>query len=249
MAMQIGGLIHDQNLKSNVSKAQKHGGGLGGRRALNDISNSGRPSVLETSKKNNSTNVISVDEDIGLSKLRSFRGKTKVSKGPEKLQAGGRKALGDLTNSGKPHVHQTSKKNLEKKLSAVVEENILPDDVAEERFLHNHQECIKAREKAMAMDMCYFLKTIGLDNDNSMQLASPPLSPLSRKSTHESSPPRYLEMEEESELLLHGDLSQQGKIDLPTQQSPSGTLKSPKGWKEYNGPNFMLMETPKLPKY
>ncbi|KAL6974962.1 hypothetical protein U1Q18_042784 [Sarracenia purpurea var. burkii] len=92
-------------------KAQKHGG-LGGRRARNDISNSRRPFNLQTSKKNNSVNVISVDEDIGLSKLRSFGRNTKVSKGPEKPQAGG-----DLTNSEKPHVHETSKKNLEKKLS------------------------------------------------------------------------------------------------------------------------------------
>ncbi|KAL6997500.1 hypothetical protein U1Q18_007624, partial [Sarracenia purpurea var. burkii] len=91
-------------------KAQKHGG-FGGRRARNDISNSRRPFTLQTSKKNNSTNVISVDEDIGLSKLRSSGRNTKVSKSPEKLQAGG-----DLTNSEKPHVHQTSKKNLEKKL-------------------------------------------------------------------------------------------------------------------------------------
>ncbi|GMP70627.1 hypothetical protein CsSME_00029406 [Camellia sinensis var. sinensis] len=184
MATQTRGLIRDQNLnvhfdaaplglKSNVSKAQKNGG-LGGRKALNDISNSGRPSTLQTSKKHNSKNVISIGGAIGPSKMTSsFGGKRNVSKGPEKAQAGGRKALSDLTNSGKhPHVHQASKKSQDKKLSVVAEEQILPRNVSEERFLHDHQECIKAQGNAIGMD--YFLKTVGLDNDDYfMQLGSP----------------------------------------------------------------------------
>ncbi|KAI8008079.1 hypothetical protein LOK49_LG07G00358 [Camellia lanceoleosa] len=184
MATQTRGLIRDQNLnvhfdaaplglKSNVSKAQKNGG-LGGRKALNDISNSGRPSTLQTSKKHNTKNMISIEEDIGPSKMTSsFGGKRNVSKAPEKAQAGGRKALSDLTNSGKhPHVHQASKKSQDKKLSVVAEEQILPCNVSEEQFLHNHQECIKAQGKAIDMD--YFLKAVGLDNDDySMQLGSP----------------------------------------------------------------------------
>ncbi|CAL5407821.1 unnamed protein product [Camellia sinensis] len=77
--------------------------------ALNDISISGRPSTLQTSKKQNPKNVISIGEDIGPSKMTSFGGKRNVSKAPEKEQAGGWKALTDLTNSGK-HPHQASKK-------------------------------------------------------------------------------------------------------------------------------------------
>ncbi|KAL7183815.1 hypothetical protein ACSBR2_026066 [Camellia fascicularis] len=78
--------------------------------ALNDISISGRPSTLQTSKKQNPKNVISIGEDIGPSKMTSFGGKRNVSKAPEKEQAGGWKALTDLKNSGK-HPHQASKKN------------------------------------------------------------------------------------------------------------------------------------------
>ncbi|GMP70228.1 hypothetical protein CsSME_00029166 [Camellia sinensis var. sinensis] len=98
--------------------------------ALNDISISGRPSTLQTSKKQNPKNVISIGEDIGPSKMTSFGGKRNVSKAPEKEQAGGWKALTDLTNSGK-HPHQASKKSQDKKFTVV-----------EEQFLHNYQECI-----------------------------------------------------------------------------------------------------------
>lgn len=153
-------------VKSSVSKAQKQGGGLrlGGRKALNDISNSGRPSTLQLSKKHNSRNAISLGEDIDPSKLKSFGGRTNVSKALEKVQvSGGRKALSDLTNSAKPHMHKASKENHDKKLSAVLEEQILPH-FAEEQFLHNHPECIKAQRKAV--DMHYFLETIGLANGN-----------------------------------------------------------------------------------
>ncbi|KAA8539949.1 hypothetical protein F0562_026641 [Nyssa sinensis] len=262
MAAQAGGLFHDQNLnvhyngvptggKTNVSKAQKKGG-LGGRRALNDISNSGKPSSLQASKKHNSRNVISVGEDIGACKsIFAIGGKINVSKTPEKVQAGGRKALSDLTNSGKPHVHQAApKKSLNKKLSAVAEEQTLPNAIAEEQFLHNHQECIKAQRKAMDMD--YFLKTIGLDKDITMQLASPWVSPLSRKMKPES-PSRCLEMEEMSELLIEDHYPRCRKTELPGEQdTPCGSPKSPKPsmpWKDYNFSNFMLMETPELPKH
>ncbi|GMP70315.1 hypothetical protein CsSME_00029213 [Camellia sinensis var. sinensis] len=226
-------------LKSNVSKAQKNGG-LGGRKALNDISNSGRPSTLQTSKKHNTKNMISIEEDIGPSKMTSsFGGNRNVSKAPEKAQTGGRKALSDLTNSGKhPHVHQALKKSQDKKLSVVAEEQILPCNVSEEQFLHNHQECIKAQGKAIDMD--YFLKTVGLDNDDySMQLGSP----LSGKLKPES-PPRYLDMEQMFEL----EYEDQSQWKKPSGQTPCGSPKSPKPcmqWKDNNFPNFMLMESPK----
>lgn len=150
-------------VKSTVSKVQKQGGGLGRRKALNDISNSRRPSTLQTSKKHNSRNVISLGEDVGPFKLKSFRGNTDISKAPEKVQvSGGRKALSDLTNSGMPHLHKASKKNHDKKLSAVVEDQIFSHVAAEEKCLHNHQECIKAQRPAV--DLRYFLETIGLAN-------------------------------------------------------------------------------------
>lgn len=148
--------------KTNVSKSQKNGGGLGGRKALNEMSNSGRPSTLHSSKTHNSKNVISSGGEIGSSKiLSSFGGKRNVSKAPGKVQAGGRKALSDLTNSGKPRVQQSSKDSCCNKLSAVVEEQILSHNVTEEQLLHNHQECIKAQRKGIDID--YFLQSIGLE--------------------------------------------------------------------------------------
>ncbi|CAL5407475.1 unnamed protein product [Camellia sinensis] len=170
MATQTSGLIRDQNLnvhfdvapfgvKSNVLKAQKNGG-LSGRKALNDISISGRPATLQTSKKHNPKNVISIGEDIGPSKVTSsFGGKRNVSKAPGKAQGGGRKALSDLTNSGK-HPHQASKKSRDKKLTVVAEEQILPFDVSEQQFLHNPQECIKAQRNAKTIDRDYFRKLL-----------------------------------------------------------------------------------------
>lgn len=145
-------LIQDQNIsirydgaslvgKSGISKAaQKKGGGIGGRKALNDISNSTKPSAaLQTSKRNNSINVLSMGKDLDSSRNKLSAGrKDNYSKGLEKK--GGRKALADLTNSSK--------------LSSV----------AEEQFLHNHQNCIKAQRKAM--DMSCFLKEVGLDHDD-----------------------------------------------------------------------------------
>lgn len=81
------------------------------------------------------------------------------------MQASNRKALSDISNSGKVRLNEAPKKNLRMKLSAVAEEQLHhPIAIADEQFLHNHHECIKAQTKAMDMDG--FLKTIGLDNGN-----------------------------------------------------------------------------------
>ncbi|KAF7132621.1 hypothetical protein RHSIM_Rhsim09G0200100 [Rhododendron simsii] len=258
MATQARGLIRDQNLsvhfdvaplgaKTNVLKSQKNGGGLGGRKALNDISNSGRPSALHSSKTHNSKNVISSGEEIGSSKMKSsFGGKRNASKAPEKVQAGGRKALSDLTNSGKPYVQQSSKDSCCNKLGAVMEEQFLSHNVTEEQVLHNHQECIKAQQKGIDMD--YFLQSIGLETDNSIRSASPQVSPLSSKLKAES-PPKYLEIKEMSELL-YLDRYQQKNTRLPSvQASPCGSPKSPKPcvmWEDYNLHSLTLMKSPKL---
>lgn len=140
--------------KTDVAKADKRGG-RGGRRALNDISNSRKPSVLHSVKKDNSVNVISIEKD-------PYAVKAKFSKAPEKGKVGGRKALSDLTNSVKPPSKQVP--SMGRKLNAVAEENV-PSCIVEERFLHNHQKCITAQMKAVDMD--YFLKSAGLNNGNS----------------------------------------------------------------------------------
>lgn len=145
--------------KNDTSKALKKGGGLGGRKALNDISNSAKPSSLQASKKNYSTSVISIGKDLNATKNKFSAGtKDNFAKVPDK---GGRKALTDLTNSSKPSAKQGSKKGLDKKLSAAAAANI-PTSIAEEKFLHDHEKCIKAQRKVIDMD--FFLKEVGLDN-------------------------------------------------------------------------------------
>lgn len=97
--------------------------------------------------------------------------------------------------------------------------------------------------------MRYFLETIGLANDDSMLLASPLVSPPSRKLELETSPTRYSEMEEMPELLFE-DRSQWKKTEMPREQTPCGNPKSPKSfmhWRNY--PEFKLTETPKFLKH
>lgn len=120
--------------KTDATKAGTRGGALGGRKALNDISNSRNPSALPSMKKDSF-----IKKDPATVKGKS-------SKAAEKGRVGGRKALGDLTNSAMPRPKQILKLNA----------------VAEEGFLHNHQECIKAQMKTVDKD--YFLKTVGLVN-------------------------------------------------------------------------------------
>ncbi|KAM7518773.1 hypothetical protein LguiB_017735 [Lonicera macranthoides] len=154
MSTRTARLIQDQNLdvhynggapiggKTNVFKVQKNGG-IGGRKALQDVSNSAKPSEIQSSRKKISMN---------------------LSKGQEKGQVGGRKALSDLTNSvNRPSSKKIQDDKKQKKLISVAEEEKFPKDIAGERFLHNHQECVKAQTKTL--DMKSFLKIVGLDDD------------------------------------------------------------------------------------
>lgn len=95
--------------------------GLGGTKALTDISNSEKPAPLQPSKKHNSANVISIVDDVCLSKTKqSVVRKKSLPKSLWKSQVGGRKALSDLTNANKPYVHVV-KKSPSKNLIAIVE--------------------------------------------------------------------------------------------------------------------------------
>lgn len=142
--------------KTSLAKADKKGG-FGGRKALNDISNSRNHSVVQ-SKKDHPKNVISIEKDA----------RVKLSKVPEKGKIAGRKTLADLTNSVKPSSQQSSR-GVTRKLDSVAEENV-PSSIAKERFLHNHQECIKGQMKALDMD--YFFKSVILNNDMPSQLSA-----------------------------------------------------------------------------
>ncbi|XP_009798631.1 uncharacterized protein LOC107795236 [Nicotiana tabacum] len=247
MATSAAHLIQDQNInihfdgasllgKTDTSKASKKGGGgLGGRKALNDISNSAKPSALQA-KKNYSSNVISIAKDLDATR-------NKVT------DKGGRKALSDLTNSSKLSAKQAAKN---KKLSTAAAANV-PTSIAEERFLHDHQKCIKSQRKAMDID--YFLKEVGLDNDVPVQLAaSPRASKLSMKSMLES-PVKYFEVEEMPELLMYDKVPRFGKMETcgdasPSIRSPtSPKLSSMSWWKDGSTPCFTLIESPVLPKH
>ncbi|XP_059311156.1 uncharacterized protein LOC132062640 isoform X2 [Lycium ferocissimum] len=236
-------LIQDHNIsihydgaslvgKNGISKAQKKGGGLGGRKALNDISNSAKPSALQTSKKNNSANVISIGKDDASRNKISAGRKDNYSKGVEKK--GGRKALGDLTNSNK-------------------------SSLPEEKFLHNHQDCIKAQRKAM--DMSCFLKEVGLDHDDvHVHLGASPhalqLSTKSKSSTYRPESPmkHYVEVEEMPELLIydqvHRNEDKRPCVSFsPCDASPKSAKPLYTSWKDDSVLDFALIGTPLQPKH
>ncbi|CAI9767676.1 unnamed protein product [Fraxinus pennsylvanica] len=234
MATSASHLIRNQNLnissngatlggKTDVIKGDKKGG-LGARKALNDISNSRNATMIQTKR------------DLSVSKTKSVVGG----------KAGGRKALSDLSNSVKPPSLQVVPKKGQK-LNPIAEENV-PVCIEEEGFLHNHHECIKIQGKAMDVD--YFLKSvIGLDNDIPMRPSSPRAFVSSSKPKLES-PVEHMEMEI-PELLFEDQVSSCRKTNIPGHSSLSwGSPKSPKlpftDWMNDSFSDFMLMESPKL---
>lgn len=243
MATPTGRLIQDQNLNVHSTGAPLGGkidacratkkGALGGRRALNDISNSGKPSALQPSAKHNSINVVSTGKVLGA-------GKASMSKvPPEKVKAGGRKALSDLTNSAKPSVQHLSKKSQGQKLSAIDGENI-QSAIKEEAFLHNHHDCIKAQRNIMSFGS--FLETVGLDKGSSLVLPET----LELK---QDSPVKCLEMEEMPMMLNENKVAECGDAEFLGFSSPISVKHTSENWKDDNFLGFTLKETPKLQKF
>ncbi|KAL2556098.1 protein PATRONUS 1-like [Forsythia ovata] len=94
-------ILHNGAIVGGKTGATKKGG-LGGRKALKDISNSRNPTVLQT-KKDNSVNVVSTGKDVNASQTKSIvRDKVNFPGAPDKGKVSCKKALGDLTNSVKP---------------------------------------------------------------------------------------------------------------------------------------------------
>ncbi|KAJ9164213.1 hypothetical protein P3X46_023815 [Hevea brasiliensis] len=244
MASRAGGLVQDQNInihynetsvgwKTNGSKAPPRKGVLGGRTPLGDLSNSLKPSLNQASKKHNSSIASLAEKETGasLNALDATKKKS-TSKPSGKVQTNGRKALSDISNSGKPNLNEGSKKNYNAKLSVVAEESIDANAIAEEQFLHNHQECIKAQARAMDLDQ--FLQTIGLDNGFPKLRANP----MSIK-VKAQSPPRHLELEE-----MFKDPSWKHKPSSKLDSPPAcSTPKSPKHYMHLDY-NFKLLESP-----
>ncbi|PWA45428.1 hypothetical protein CTI12_AA518050 [Artemisia annua] len=181
MAMHASRMTQDQNFsvhfdgaKMNGSTVKKNKAGLGGRKALNDISNSAKPSALQPLRKQNLKNVIPIGEDVGV-----------VKKQLGKAQASGRKALGDLTNTVKPFGQQQGLKNKSQvKQSLTIAEDV-PYSIAEEGFRHNHDECVKQQKKSF--DFNEFLQVIGHENDPSFKSVSTACKPLPRKPKEDNS--------------------------------------------------------------
>nr|GEY48591.1 protein patronus 1-like [Tanacetum cinerariifolium] len=168
MAMHASRMTQDQNFSVhfdgatiNRSSVKKNKGGLGGRKALNDISNSAKPSALQPLRIQNLKNVLPIGEDVGV-------GKKPLAKAP----ASGRKALGDLTNMVKPFGQQQDlKKKSQVKQSLTIAEDA-PYSIAEEGFRHNHDECVKQQKNVSFDDFNEFLYAIGHENDPLFQSVS-----------------------------------------------------------------------------
>ncbi|OMP03943.1 hypothetical protein COLO4_10079 [Corchorus olitorius] len=243
MASRTVGLIRDQDLnvhfngpslaagKTNISKAPKKGD-VSGRKPLGDLSNLLNPPTPNQASRFGNSKLFSFTDkqQTGVSKLTHEHDSTKkksVSKASEKSLAGVRKPLSDISNSGKPRLQETSKKNQTIKLGILAEEGPPePKDIAAEGFLHNHNECIKAQRRSLSTSE--FLHILELDDfDSAMSNKMKPMSP-----------PRSFEPRDMPELLIE-HLSPL-KIKLST------TLDSPPPSPQFHwyDPSFKLIESP-----
>ncbi|KAJ9675539.1 hypothetical protein PVL29_024461 [Vitis rotundifolia] len=254
MATQTGVLIRDQNMKF-------HFDGIGERKALGDLTNSGKPSPIKASKRHCSMIFTSVGEEVDAFRSKQIRSRNSISRAQEKAQTSERKrnpfpmfqiikmvkplTWGHGSNSGLPKIWVVT--------TSVMEEHFLPNSIAEEQFLHNHEECIKAQNMNMSKD--YFLETIGLHNDFSMQLPSCHVPPPA------SSRKPKLELEEIAKLMIEDQSPLCLKIELPCEyKSSSCSPKTPKSSNPNTGsnyfvgllqiePNVTMIETLVLPKH
>ncbi|KAI3977937.1 hypothetical protein MKX01_032314 [Papaver californicum] len=174
MATRTLAVIQDENLHTHFR--------VPSRKALTNITNSSKLSphkaaskknLLEKSDNTMEQNGLYINPGFINSNMKSnFKGDTvggklKVSDGQKKAGLGGggvRKALGDITNSRKLSLDQELKKNPNKL-----------NDIAGERFLHDHQKCIKSQNSEM--DRKLLLETLGFNDDFSVQLSKPDLVP------------------------------------------------------------------------
>ncbi|KAK9672607.1 hypothetical protein RND81_12G111700 [Saponaria officinalis] len=201
-------------MNDNVFRGPEKMKSKAGRKPLGDVTNSSKP--------------------LGKVKpsLKNFTGFT----GPEKVQAKTvRKPLGDLTNSQRPHAQEkSSKKNCIENVSAVNEREV-NNWIKEERFLHNHDECVKAQRQSTTMSMDYFLETVGLKKDSSV-------------SSQHTSRIQYPLVASENELEIPVEL-EEFEIDICAPPTPP-TPKAPGSpcwnidWKNLNFSPMKLKDSP-----
>ncbi|XP_075495667.1 uncharacterized protein LOC142532983 [Primulina tabacum] len=238
-------LMQDQNLnilhnggKTDVPKADKKGR-ISGRKALNDISNSRKPSVFQSNKTDNFTNAISIGKDLCAASIATTKKRGKTT---EKGEDGDRKALGDITNSVKRPLQYAPKTG--GKLRAVAEKKV-PISKVQDRFHHNHQECIKAQTKIM--DLGFFMKSVGLDNDflvrPSAVVKSSPEKPeeLVRNLIMEE----MIEQPSNDQVLKFWKTETSGNLS-PACRSPESPKLPYMNWGEESFSDLMAIDSPKL---
>ncbi|KAI3907622.1 hypothetical protein MKW98_016266 [Papaver atlanticum] len=183
MATRSLGVIQDENLHTHFRGPS--------RKALTNITNSSKLSPHKAaSKKNLLKKSDTTMEQNGLYINPGFINSNTKSNFKAGLGGGGgvRKALGDITNSRKLSLNQEPKKNNPKKLNGI----------AGERFLHDHQKCIKSQNSEM--DGKLLLKTLGFDLSELPGLV-PALLPLKIFNVDSFSSLKPLEYDEIPELL------------------------------------------------
>ncbi|KHF99151.1 putative dna primase large subunit [Gossypium arboreum] len=155
------------------------------------------------------------------------------------VQVGGRKALSDISNSGKPRLKETSKKNQTSKLTILAENPSEPEDIAKEGFLHNHDECIKAQKKAISTNG--FLRILGLEDFSKPESAKGTRMPNEMP----MSPSRYLEVKEMSELLMEDWSPPKCKLSKKLNTAPpSPEPLDHMRWDDPEFPGFVLIGSP-----
>ncbi|KAI3843147.1 hypothetical protein MKX03_008538 [Papaver bracteatum] len=234
MATRTLGVMQDENLHSHFRGPS--------RKALTNITNSSKLSPLKAaSKKNllkksdNEQNGLYINPGFINSNVKSnFKGETvggksKVSDGPKKAGLGGggvRKPLGDITNSRKLSLKQEVKNTNPKKTN----------DIAGERFLHDHQKCIKSQN--CEMDSKLLLKTLGFDDEFSVQLSKTRIVPASLPPKVDSfSSLKSLEYDEIPELLY--EFRSPPRCRTPEHHSISPTMN-----RYAFSPTLMLLGSP-----
>ncbi|KAJ4834221.1 hypothetical protein Tsubulata_018357 [Turnera subulata] len=192
--------------------------------------------------------LVSEEENLLISKTRCNPSETaldaskKKSTTSAKGRTNGRKALGDITNSGKPLLTSAPKKNVNPL-------SVVPEDIGEERFIHNHADCIKAQTRSVDMDE--FLEIVGLKNDFSKKFATPLASHVPHK-VKVDTPLRHLELLETAEKMVGHQSQKRTQLREINSPYPWATPESPKHfmqWKDIDCVNFKLIGTPEFLKH
>ncbi|XP_045821171.1 protein PATRONUS 1-like [Trifolium pratense] len=195
MAARTVRLFQDQNVTDHVYETGTVSGKtdftgqrkskLGGRKPLGDLSNSVKPFDLVDGKKTLNGPLKTVKPSVILNKSKNKSNSTLIlnkevvsgSKASKKSNTGSRKPLTDISNSALAKLHAPDIKNKKSlKTSSLTGKYLHPDAIAEERMLHDHEQCIKS--KTQALDRHHFFKTVGLedDSDDAMKISFEPLA-------------------------------------------------------------------------